>query len=97
MASSAYSLSFAKGEKGSGAGKNFLVQNPLFARPFEYSDPDFRGKFSTPIFRLGWVAPPDDGFFDQSAKFIGGIGDEDWTEEWASWAGRDRRHSVVSE
>jgi hypothetical protein len=31
------------------------------------------------------VAPPDDGFFDQSARFIGGIGDENWMEEWTSF------------
>lgn len=31
--------------------------------------------------RLG--APPDDGFFDQTARFAGGIGDVDWTLEWA--------------
>jgi hypothetical protein len=24
-------------------------------------------------------------FFDQSAQFIGGIGDENSTEEWSSW------------
>jgi len=37
------------------------------------------------VFRAGWIAPPDDGFFDQSATFIGGIGDEDWTAEWTSF------------
>lgn len=41
--------------------------------------------FSSPIFRAGWVQPPDDGFFDQSARFLGGMGDEDWTEEWTFW------------
>ena len=74
-----------KGQKGNGAGKNFMVADPLFSRPFEYSDPDFAGLFGSPLFRAGWVAPPDDGFFDQTAKFIGGIGDEDWTEEWTSF------------
>jgi hypothetical protein len=28
--------------------------------------------------------PPDDGFFD-SVDFIGGIGDENWIEEWTSF------------
>lgn len=81
----AYDIAYAQGQKGNGAGKNFLVADPLAARPFEYSDPDFMGLFSSPIFRAGWVQPPDDGFFDQSAKFIGGIGDDDWTEEWTCW------------
>jgi hypothetical protein len=78
----AYTQAFAQGQKGNGAGKNFLVADPLMARPAQYSDPDFAGLFGSPLFRIGWVQPPDDGFFDQSAKFIGGIGDEDWTEEW---------------
>ena len=43
------------------------------------------GLAMSPLNRVGWVAPPDDGFFDQSARFIGGIGDEDWTEEWTCW------------
>jgi hypothetical protein len=81
----AYNLAYAQGQKGNGAGKNFMIADPLLARPFQYSDPDFAGLFGSPIFRAGWVAPPDDGFFDQSAKFTGGIGDEDWTEEWTSW------------
>ena len=41
--------------------------------------------FGSPIGRAGWVSPPDDGFFDQIARFIGGIGDVDWTEEWTSF------------
>jgi hypothetical protein len=78
-----YTLDFANGQKGNGAGKNFIAgADPLLNNPFEYSDPDFQARFGSPIFRAGFVAAPDDGFFDQSAKFIGGIGDEDWTEEW---------------
>jgi len=80
-----YDLQYAQGQKGNGAGKNIMVADPLIARPFEYSDPDFSGLFGSPLFRAGWVAPPDDGFFDQSARFIGGMGDEDWTEEWTSF------------
>jgi hypothetical protein len=74
---------FAQGSRGKG--KNFLVSNPQLGRPFEYSDPNFRALFGSPVFRAGWAAPPDDGFFDQGAQFVGGIGDEDWTEEWTSF------------
>jgi hypothetical protein len=81
----AYNLAYAQGQKGNGAGKNFLVADPLLSRPFQYSDPDFAALFASPIFRAGWVAPPDDGFFDQTAKFLGGVGDDDWTAEWTSW------------
>ena len=85
LASAAYNFAYAQGQKGNGAGKNILAADHKIKRPFAYSDPDFRGLFSSPIFRAGWVQPPDDGFFDQTAKFLGGIGDEDWTEEWTSW------------
>jgi len=85
-AKSVYSRDFAAGQKGNGAGKNFVGgAAPLLARPFEYSDPDFKTLFASPVFRAGWVAPPDDGFFDQSAKFIGAMGDDDWTEEWTNF------------
>lgn len=80
-----YNVAYAQGQKGNGAGKNFVIADPFLARPFEYSDPDFSTLFASPVFRQGWVQPPDDGFFDQSANFLGGMGDEDWTEEWTSW------------
>lgn len=81
-----YTQRFAQGQVGNPAyGQNFIVTDPMFARPFEWSDPDWSGLFGSPLFRAGWVAPPDDGFFDQSARFVGGIGDEDWTREWTSW------------
>jgi hypothetical protein len=31
------------------------------------------------------VQPPDNGFFDQSAHFVGAFGEEDWTEEWTNF------------
>ncbi|MBI4903631.1 MAG: hypothetical protein HY820_08350 [Acidobacteria bacterium] len=84
-ATSVYSLAYAQGQKGNGAGKNVFAADHRIKRPAEYSDPDFRALFNSPVFRVGWVQPPDDGFFDQSARFLGGIGEEDWTEEWTSW------------
>jgi hypothetical protein len=75
-----------KGGNANGNGRNFVFGDPLLARPLEYSDPDFTGLFSSPIFRIGWVAPPDDGFFDQTAQFIGAIGpDDNWLDEWTSF------------
>ena len=85
IASGVYTLAYAQGQKGNGAGENFVAADPLLTRPFEYSDPDFKGLFGSAINRANWVQPPDDGFFDQSAKFVGGMGDEDWTEEWTSF------------
>ncbi len=65
--------------------KKFTAADPRFRRALEYSDPDFSGQFNSPIYRLGWVAPPDDGFFDSTVTFIGGIGEFNWTEEWTSF------------
>ncbi len=76
---------FALGTRAAGKAANFVISDPMLMRPFEYSDPNFRARFGSPIFRAGWVSAPDDGFFDQTATFIGGIGDEDWTEEWTSF------------
>jgi len=78
-------LAFANGTTAAGKAGNFVIADPMMLRPFEFSDPDFRGRFGSPIFRAGWVSAPDDGFFDQTANFIGGIGDEDWTEEWTNF------------
>jgi hypothetical protein len=85
ISSGVYSLAYAQGTRGNGAGQNVIAADPLLTRPFEYSDPDFKGLFGSAIRRANWVQPPDDGFFDQSATFVGGIGDEDWTEEWTSF------------
>lgn len=79
-----YSRAFANGTNGQGNGKNFVIADPLVQRPFEYSDPDFISLFGSPIFRTGWVNPPDDGFFEQ-VRFIGAFGDVDWTQGWTSW------------
>jgi len=76
---------YAAGTRSPGSAKEFVFTDPMLLRPFDYSDPDFRGRFGSPLFRAGWVSAPDDGFFDQSATFIGGIGDDDWTEEWTSF------------
>jgi hypothetical protein len=69
-----------------GDGKNVLVVDPLIRRPLYRSDPDFLPKAGSPIFRANWVQPPDDGFFDQWARWNGAFGDVDWTEEWTMWA-----------
>ena len=81
----AATLAFAQGTRGQGNGKNFLVADPQMRRITEFSDPDWTGVFGSPIFRAGWVSPPDDGFFDQSATFLGGIGDDNWMDEWTSF------------
>ena len=64
---------------------NVMLGDPNLIRPLQLSDPDFRPQRGNPIFRANWVMPPDDGFFDQSANYIGAFGDERWDEEWVQY------------
>jgi hypothetical protein len=68
-----------------GQGRNFTVADPKLRRPLERSDPDFRPLLGSPVFSPAWVQPPDDGFYDQWATWIGAFGDVDWTEEWTTF------------
>lgn len=79
----AAALPFASGQRGQA--RNILVADPMLRRPLEYSDPDFRPRLGSPVFRANWVQPPDDGFFDQWATWIGAFGDLNWTEEWTNF------------
>ncbi len=63
----------------------FVLADPQLFRPLERNDPDFRPKSNSPAWGANWIQPPDDGFFDQTANYIGAFGDEDWTEEWTSF------------
>lgn len=76
-------LTFAEGTRGTG--RNFLVADPKMRRAFQFNDPDFRPLPDSPLFRANWVQAPDNGFFDQSARFAGGAGETDWWREWTSF------------
>ncbi|HSB14350.1 MAG TPA: hypothetical protein VLE22_07815 [Bryobacteraceae bacterium] len=78
---------FLNGQRGEA--KNVEVTDPMLRRPLEGSDPDFRPRLGSPVFRANWIQPPDDGFFDQWAAWIGAFGDQDWTEEWSSFHQED--------
>lgn len=65
--------------------RSILVADPKLRRPLEYSDPDLRPLPGSAVFAPRWIQPPDDGFFDQWAHWIGGIGPVNWTEEWATF------------
>jgi hypothetical protein len=73
---------YATGQRGEF--KSVAAADPLLFRPFDWSDPDFRPLPGSAAFGVRWIVPPDDGFFD-SVDFIGGIGDENWIEEWTSF------------
>jgi hypothetical protein len=83
QATDAATRAFLLGQRG--RARQALVTDPMLRRPLEWSDPDWRGMFGSPLFRTGWINAPDDGFFDQSAQFIGAFGNEDWTEEWCTF------------
>lgn len=68
------------------AARQFVIADPMLRNPLERNSPDFRPLSGSPAWRASWVAPPDDGFFDQSVTFAGAFGDLDWTEEWATFA-----------
>ncbi len=68
------------------AARQFVIADPMMRNPLERSNPDFRALIGSPIYRSSWLQPPDDGFFDQWATWIGGMGDYDWTEEWTTFA-----------
>lgn len=65
--------------------RNFQPQDPKMRRALEFSDPDFRPQPGSPVFSARWIQPPDDGFFDQWATWIGGMGQVNWTEEWTTF------------
>lgn len=77
------STAFARGERGQG--RQFLVADPRLRRPFEVNDPDFRPMPDSIVFRANWIQPPDNGFFDQSARFLGAAGEANWWEEWTNF------------
>ena len=68
-----------------GSAGNILILDPALRRPLYTNDPDFLPRAGSPVFRANWVQPPDDGFFDQWARWNGAFGDVDWTEEWTVW------------
>ncbi len=79
------SANFLKGPNA----KNVFALDGNLTAPFNYNDPDFLPMFGSPLLRSGWVQLPDDGFFDQTANFVGAFGDEDWTKEWTYWVNEE--------
>ena len=63
---------------------NTFVANPMIKNPMEYSNLDLSAFAESPVFDANWIVPPDDGFFDQSANFIGAMGATNWMEEWTN-------------
>lgn len=46
--------------------------------------PNYKPKAGSPAFSMAGT-PPNDGFFDTTATFVGGVGSTDWTTGWTSY------------
>ncbi|MCB9562613.1 MAG: hypothetical protein H6708_19600 [Kofleriaceae bacterium] len=63
---------------------NQFVDPGLPAAAFDPSAPDFKPTAGAAAL-TGGATPPNDGFFDTSATYIGAVGTEDWTAGWTSF------------
>jgi hypothetical protein len=79
-------------------GKTFATTTEVdLIDPFNVSKPNPMPKAGSPVYS-GAAAPPADGFFDASAKFIGAFGSSNWAEGWSSlsFTGTDIEENVNS-
>jgi hypothetical protein len=69
--------------------QNNQVIDPMLGDPYNQSDPDFAPAAGSPAVNgtVPVATPPNDGFFDTTVDFIGGVDpDSDWTQEaWTSF------------
>jgi hypothetical protein len=63
---------------------NRVGVDPMLERPYDRTAPSWMPLAGSPVFSSG-VAPPDDGFFDPRADFVGAFGTEDWTAGWTAY------------
>jgi hypothetical protein len=71
--------------------ERMIFTNPDWAnREDDPGMPDAALSLTAPNFKpnalvTGGATPPNDGFFDASATFIGAVGTEDWTQGWTAY------------
>lgn len=58
--------------------------DPKLAAPTSVSAPSFKPLADSSVL-MGGATPPNDGFFDSSATFIGAVGTTDWTAGWTAY------------
>jgi hypothetical protein len=69
-----------------GETSNHMAMDPTLTLPLDVERPDFKPLAGSPCLNAGMAAtPPDDGFFDPRATFVGAIGDTDWTAGWTAY------------
>ena len=63
---------------------NRFVDPGMSPNMMSLSTPDFKPTLGSAAL-TGGATPPDDGFFDTTATYVGAIGDTDWTAGWTSY------------
>lgn len=58
--------------------------DPELENAFDLLAPSFLPKAGSPAL-TGGATPPNDGFFDTSATYVGAFGTEDWTKGWTAY------------
>ncbi len=58
--------------------------DPMLEDPTNVTKPNWKPKASAPVL-TGGATPPNDGFFDASATFVGAVGATDWTQGWTAY------------
>lgn len=56
----------------------------MLTDPFNLTNPNFLPMVNSPALS-GAAVPPNDGFFDTSATFVGAFGTVNWTQNWAKF------------
>lgn len=67
------------------AGRTYANNSDLQLNdPFNLTNPNFLPEVGSPLFS-GAATPPNDGFFDVTATFVGAFGTTDWTYPWSNF------------
>lgn len=67
------------------SGRAFSENNDIkLIDPFNIANPNPMPQAGSPVF-TGGATPPNDGFFDPTATFVGAFGTKNWTEGWSSF------------
>jgi hypothetical protein len=56
----------------------------MLTDPFNLDNPDLTPLAGSPVL-TGGATPPNDGFFDPSGTFLGGIGTDNWMANWTNF------------
>jgi hypothetical protein len=86
------------------SGRTFTDNSSLMVNdPFNLDAPDFIPEGGSPLL-TGAATPPNDGFYDNTAEYVGAFGSADWTAPWARWmlgsyytAVKDEKGNVISD